>query len=182
MPESIDAVYLVIESRSRALLLGEGGAGYLRQRGQARYYMKQFAEAADDFAKASSLDTDTGSQSYTDLWAIFAHQRAGKPLPADIAQRASQHPRGEWPRPALAMLAGALSPEDMLKIVNSKTGDELAMTQTEAYFYLGQHDLMVGDRTAAHEAFEKVRSLGVIQYIEYISSAFELKDLDGAAH
>ena len=79
------------------------------------------------------------------------------------------------------MLTGGMSPQEMLKIVNRKTGDELALTQTEAYFYLGQHYLMLGDRPGAHQAFEKVRSLGVVPYIEYISSGFELKDLDSAA-
>jgi len=68
----------------------------------------------------------------------------------------------------------------MLKIVNAKKGDELAMTQTEAYFYLGQHYIALGDRSSAREAFEKVRSLGMLPYIEYISAAFELKDLAGS--
>jgi lipoprotein NlpI len=75
-----------------------------------------------------------------------------------------------------------MSPEEMLKIVNRKTGDELTMTQTEAYFYLGQRYMMLGDRNNAREAFEKVRSLGVLPYVEYTAAAFELKDLDGAAH
>ena len=170
-----------VTDASRAVLLGEGEARYLRQRGQARFYLKQFADAADDFARASSLERDTSAQTYTDLWAVWAHRRAGKALPADIARRAAEHPGGEWPRPALAMLTGAMSPQEMLKIVNRKTGDELALTQTEAYFYLGQHYLMLGDRPGAHQAFEKVRSLGVVPYIEYISSGFELKDLDSAA-
>jgi lipoprotein NlpI len=70
----------------------------------------------------------------------------------------------------------------MLKIVGRKTGDELAMTQTEAYFFLGQHYLMVGDRASARDAFERVRALGVVPFIEYIASGFELKDLDSAGH
>jgi lipoprotein NlpI len=70
----------------------------------------------------------------------------------------------------------------MLKIVNRKTGDELKMTQTEAYFYLGQRYMTQGDRTNAREAFEKVRALGVLPYIEYTAAAFELKDLDSTPH
>jgi len=171
-----------VTDASHAVILGVGEARYLRQRGQARFYMKQFADAADDFARASSLERDASTQSYSDLWAVSAHQRAGKPLPVDIAKRAAERPRGDWPLPALAMLTGNMSPEEMLKIVNRKTGDELTMTQTEAYFYLGQRYMMLGDRNNAREAFEKVRSLGVLPYVEYTAAAFELKDLDGAAH
>jgi lipoprotein NlpI len=79
------------------------------------------------------------------------------------------------------MLTDNLSPQDMLRLVNRKTGDELAMTQTEAYFYLGQHYLAKGDRKSAREAFEKVRSLGVLPYIEYSAARFELQDLTGLA-
>jgi len=171
-----------VTDASHAVLLGEGGARYLRQRGQARFYLKQFADAADDFARSSSLEHDASVQSYSDLWAVSAHQRAGKPVPADIARRAAERPRGDWPLPALAMLTGGISPEEMLKIVSRKTGDELAMTQTEAYFYLGQHYVSLGDRSKAREAFEKVRSLGVVAYVEYTAAAFELKDLAAASH
>jgi lipoprotein NlpI/transglutaminase-like putative cysteine protease len=167
---------------SRAVLLGEGASEYLRKRGQARFYLKQFADAADDLTRASSLEHDAGMQSYTDLWAICAYQRAGKPLPEDVARRAGAHPQGDWPLPALAMVTGKLSPEEMLKIVNQKTGDELAMTQTEAYFYLGQRYVALGDRANARQAFERVRSLGVLMYIEYTAAGFELKDLGEAAH
>jgi lipoprotein NlpI/transglutaminase-like putative cysteine protease len=162
---------------SRAVLLGEGDPRYFLQRGQARYYLKQFADAADDFAKAGSRNPNSSLQAYSDLWAVWSCHQAGKPLPDEILKRAAENPRGDWPRPALAMLTGGLSSEEMLKIVNRKGGDELAMTQTEAYFYLGQHYRMLGDRAGAREAFERVRSLGVVPYIEYIAAGFELKDL-----
>jgi hypothetical protein len=41
---------------------------------------------------------------------------------------------------------------------------------------------MVGDRASARDAFERVRALGVVPFIEYIASGFELKDLDSAGH
>ena len=51
------------------------------------------------------------------------------------------------------------------------------MALAEAYFYLGQHYLVAGDRTKAQESFEKTRSLGVINYLEHTSAGFELERL-----
>lgn len=168
-----------IEDASRAVRIGGAGAAPFRQRGQARFYLKQYAAAADDFARAAALDTDASGRLYIDAWTLAAYRRGGLPVPAELAARCAAHPRGEWPQPALAMLAGALSPQDMLAQVNRKSGDELAMTQTEAYYYLGQRALAEGDLKSAREDFEKVRDLGVLPYIEYSASRFELQDLEG---
>jgi len=165
---------------SHAVILGEGQSHYFFQRGLARYYLKQYGDAANDFAKSSSLDNDPSNRAYSDLWAVWTHHLAGKPLPEEIAKRSAAEAHGDWPRPALAMLVGSLSPEELLKIVDQKKGDELAMTQTEAFFYLGQRYRMLGDAAKARDAFEKVRSLGLVPYLEYSSAAFELKEMEPA--
>ena len=95
----------------------------------------------------------------------------------ELVARAAAEAGGEWPRAGLAMLTGKLSPDDMLKSLEKKQGDERQMALTEAYFYLGQYYLLTGDRAKAQENFEKTRSLGVINYLEHTAAEFELERL-----
>ena len=92
-------------------------------------------------------------------------------------KRAAAEPRGDWPRPALAMLNGQLQPDDMVKLLERKSGDDLEMARAEGYFYLGQHFLAKGDKAKAREYFEKTRELGVLMYTEHVAARFELERL-----
>jgi lipoprotein NlpI len=72
--------------------------------------------------------------------------------------------------------------EDLLKLLEEKKGDERRMLSSEAYFYLGQYDLIIGDRQSAKSHFEKTREQGVIAYDEHVAAGFELQRLsDGDA-
>jgi len=81
------------------------------------------------------------------------------------------------------MLTGAISPDDLIKVLDEKKGDDGHMALAEGYFYLGQHYLIVGDKKTAQNYFEKARELDVIIYTEHIAAGFELQRLtsDGAA-
>lgn len=164
---------------SRAIALGEIKAGNYHQRGIANFYTGRFAEAAEDMARSRET-SDKAAGLYSDLWAIWSYQRRGLPLPPDLAARAAAEPEGEWPRPALAMMAGKLSPEALLQLLDAKSGDERHMAQAEGYFYLGQYCLLIGDTAKAREFFEAVRSLEVIIYNEHDAAGFELKKLGQA--
>jgi TPR repeat protein len=80
-------------------------------------------------------------------------QRAGKEVPADVFQDGVRDPRGAWPLPVLAMQADALSPEDLLKIVESMPADARELALDQAWFYIGQRALAKGDKPAAERAF-----------------------------
>ena len=111
------------------------------------------------------------------MWFVATSGQLHKPIPAELVARAAAEAGGEWPRAGLAMLIGKLSPDDMLKSLEKKQGDERQMALAEAYFYLGQYYLLAGDRAKAQESFEKTRSLGVINYLEHTSAEFELERL-----
>ncbi len=170
---------LSVNQFSKAITLGAINAWEFRMRAQAQFYLGNFDAAAADFAKAWQL-ADKETKLYCDLWLIPSYQRAGKTVPDELIKRAAAEPRGEWPRPALAMLAGAISPEDMLKFLDdAKKGDDRHMALAEGYFYLGQHYLAKGDRATAKAYFEKTRDLGVIVYTEHVAAGFELDRLKG---
>jgi lipoprotein NlpI len=165
-----------IADYSKSITLGATDAKVLQQRGIAKFYAGRLAEAVEDFAKASDA-AENESQAYADLWLLWTYQRLGQPLPEALLERAAANARGDWPRPALAVVAGKLSPEEMLKLLERKRGDERRMATSEGYFYLGQYYIGRGNKTKAREFFEKVRQVNVVVKTEHKAAGFELQYL-----
>ena len=166
-----------ITDHTNAIALGAATNGLVfRGRGISRVYAGHIEEANADFAKAIEL-SDKETRIYSEMWFVATSGRLHKLIPPALVARAATEAGGEWPRAGLAMLTGKLSPDDMLKSLEKKQGDERQMALAEAYFYLGQYYLVAGDRTKAQESFEKTRSLGVINFLEHSSAEFELERL-----
>ncbi|MFT3953719.1 MAG: DUF3857 domain-containing protein [Piscinibacter sp.] len=161
--------------------LGLGGEAFFNfyRRGHARFYAGQFDAAAADFAKAAEAKQagDEAESTYARLWQAWALQRAGTALPAALVDTARQGAAGAWPRPAMAMLVGALTPEQLIAEVERKQGDERELTLAEAWFYVGQHHRAQGDLAKARQAYEKCRALGITMYIEHVAAGLELASL-----
>jgi lipoprotein NlpI len=162
---------------STAIALGETEARIFYMRGMSNFYADKLDDAASDLTRASASD-DNQSRLYSELWLSWTLQRLGRPIPETIAKRAAADPRGDWPRPALAMINGNLTPEEMLKLLDGKSGDDRRMALAEGYFYLGEHYLTRGDKAKAREYFEKTRQLEVIIYTEHVAAGFELQRLE----
>ena len=169
-----------IDDASRAVVLGAETGRVYYQRGQAKFYLDRFAEAAADFAKANTIDKDERSTLYHDLWRAITYRRMKQPFPEDLQKHAAAEPRGDWPRPALAMLAEHITPDEMSALAAKKAGDEAEMNGTESDFYRGEFYLSTGDTGKAREAFTASRARGVIIYTEFVAAGFELERLDAA--
>jgi lipoprotein NlpI len=162
-----------IADYSKAIPLGATSAETFRGRGVSRFFAGRLEEAVADLTKASEL-ADAESRVYCDLWLAIAYARLGRPFPADLLKRATTELHGEWPRPALGMVAGVVTPDDVIKSVDDKKGDDRLMALAEGYFYIGEHHLAIGDSKTAETYFNKTRELGVIIYIEHIAAGLEL--------
>jgi hypothetical protein len=71
-------------------------------------------------------------------------------------------------------LAGDVTPEEMLKLIERKSGDERTMALAEGYFYLAQYYLGRREAAKARKQFEDTRRLNVIIYVEHAAAVFEL--------
>ena len=165
---------------SKAIALGDTEPKTVHQRGISKFYAGRLEAAAEDFVKAADTG-DKEAQVYSDLWLSWTHLRLGKAVPDAVVKRAAEEPQGGWPRPARAVLAGNLTPEEMLKLIDRKTGDERTMASSEGYFYLGQYYLGRGDKAKARELFEKARRLNIILYTEHTAAGFELRQLEASS-
>jgi lipoprotein NlpI len=169
-----------IADYSKAVSLGSIEMGIFRGRGVSKFLLGRFEEARDDLTKAGEL-ADKENKIYCDIWLAATYGRLGKPLPDDLVKRATADAHGEWPRAGLAMLTGAMTPPNLLSALAGKNGDDRQMALSEAYFYLGEHDIVTGDKTSAQANFEKARDQGVFIYTEHTAAGLELARLKAAA-
>ena len=161
----------------KALAFGAPAGDAYYRRGQARFFESKFEQAADDFAKAAADRPDANSKAYAQLWQAWTLQRLNRPLPPDLLASASADPRSAWPAPALAMLAGQLTPEQLIEQIGRKDGDDRELALAEAWFYVGEHQLNQKQPEKARDAFEKARAIGITRYIEHAAAGFELQRL-----
>jgi transglutaminase-like putative cysteine protease/lipoprotein NlpI len=170
-----------IADYSKAISFGGEDSHVMYRRGHARFYNGQLAVAAEDFAKVSqSKQADVDAILYAELWRVWTQKRLG--VTPDAAQQAlaKTDPGGDWPRPALAMLHGLMTPEQALATLDRKKGDERDMALAEGYFYVGQNYYAQGDKVKAAEFFSKAREKGVILYIEHVAAGIELQQMGAA--
>jgi len=92
-----------------------------------------------------------------------------------VVQREALHHAA--PHPALALLAGLLSVDDVLAELQLSRGDLRDFGLVEGWFYIGQHHLARARPVQAREAFEKVLEKGVTMVVEHIAAGFELQRL-----
>ncbi|MBX3586716.1 MAG: DUF3857 domain-containing protein [Ramlibacter sp.] len=164
---------------SQAISLAPEEARTYYLRGHSRFYAGQFASAAEDFRKAGAdAGGDQDLRLYAEMWRVWAQSRAGITPTPEQRQFAALNPQGEWPRPALAMLHGLLTPAEALAAVEKKNGDDRVMGLAEGYFYAGQWYRMQGDNARAAEYFRKTRGQGILLYTEHVAAAFELRQLE----
>ncbi len=163
-----------IADYSKALGLGHAPGEVYYHRALARFFADQLPRAAEDFASAGE---DDPRNLYLRLWQLWTLQRLGQAVPAELGALARRDPRGAWPRPALALLVGALKVDDVLDIVQKMQGDERELNFTEALFYIGQWHLVHGRTGMARESFEAARSKGITMFVEHVAAGFELARL-----
>ncbi len=161
----------------KALAFGANAADAYYRRGQSRFFEGRLEPAAEDFAKAVADRSEAGEKAYAQLWLAWTLQRLNRPLPAALQAAVTTDPNGAWPRPALAMVAGQLTPEQVIEQLGRKSGDDQALALVEAWFYIGEYQLNAKQPEKAREAFEKARAMGITRYVEHSAAGFELQRL-----
>ncbi|WP_158229225.1 DUF3857 domain-containing protein [Collimonas sp. PA-H2] len=158
---------------SRAMTLGLSDDGAFLKRGIANFYLGKQDAAINDFAKAAGPATSANDKVRAAIWSTLASQRAGKRFSAGLAADAAD----DWPGTALAMLSDQKTPEAMLRIAHKESGGDLETALAEAYFYLGQHYLLAGDKLKARLYFQHSVDKGVLYSPYHLAARHELARL-----
>jgi lipoprotein NlpI len=137
----------------------------LSNRGYAHFYHGDFVDAATDLSRVVGADF-----TYPSLFRFLAQSRAGQAV-SDLEGAAKRVNSQDWPyavfelylarRDAAATLAAAQKPEE----------------RCEAQFYVGEWQLLQGDRAAARQRFEEALGSCPKAFIEYTGAQAELRRL-----
>jgi TPR repeat protein/transglutaminase-like putative cysteine protease len=114
--------------------------------------MTRFVAARAAEGELNALDT-------ADAAALV--RRAGEALPRELAAAAREWPDGPWPRPLLALQAGAITPDALLAQAEAQPGDARDLALDEAWLQIAQQRLAGGDRRGARVALQRVRAHAV---------------------
>jgi lipoprotein NlpI len=122
-------------------------------RGLANFYAGNFAAAADDFFQ--SRKADPREPDFV-VWLHLARARAGQDDGAELAANAAPINPDIWSGPAVYFFLGKVNPEDLPTLAATQNPVVQMQQSCEASFYLGEADLLAGDKGAARWNFQAV--------------------------
>ena len=158
--------------------------------GDPSYRQKALLMAhSGDFAGAireleSSTSTDAEVIDYEQLWLYILRSRSG--LGADSAMRvhlAASASGRNWTKAIMRFMLGDISQDQLLK--ESRIQDDTGLSKgqlCEAWFYIGQRDLIEDRVEDARAAFQRAIDLNITVYIEHSWSIAELRRLTKVMH
>lgn len=130
----------------------------------ARFYVGDIAGALTDLERYRVARAASEADKRTDFDVtseIELYLRAGKPVPADLQHYASAMPDGPWPRPLLAMEAGLVTPDALIKIAESYPKDARDLALNDAWYSIAQVALATHDSKTAQAALQWYNSNGI---------------------
>ncbi len=162
---------LAIADFDGAIEMMPGEASLRRNRGMIRFYRSEFAAAAPDMRAAMQLAPDDAQGA---LWLFLAEARSGLMAGDALGRFAAGRDLNPWPGPAVAMFLGMIGPEVVVGIGRAAFAEGDARRQCQAYFYVGQFQLMQGMRGNAAEFFRAAVASGAVGAMEYTGAGAEL--------
>lgn len=140
-----------IEDASTAIEHSPGYVLAYTNRGLANFYAGNFAAAAEDFTH--SQKDDPAEPDFV-LWLHLSRARAGQDDAAELAANAARINPSIWSGPAVHFFLGKVSAQDLLILAGSQNLVTEMQQTCEATFYLGEADLLAGDKNGARYNFQ----------------------------
>jgi lipoprotein NlpI len=153
--------------------------GLPRSRGHASFMRGDFRAAQADFRRVAE-ERRGEEQLHALIWLYLATVRLGEDGRATISALPVRADLSQWPGPAVMLLLGEATPEEMLAGAWSFERKTEVLNLCEAYFFLGHYRLLAGDREGGRRAFQDAVATGVKYYVEYASAKLELGRLNAA--
>jgi len=106
------------------------------------------------------------------LWLYLARRHSGQDAAAELSAHAARVKDKSWPYPIIDFYLGRRSADEMLSEV-AEPGE-----QCEAHFFLGEWQLLRGNKTDAKSAFQAAVDVCPKRFLVYDGAVAELKRLN----
>ena len=146
-------------------------------RGEAKWRLGDNQGALLDYQHVIEIKGPKDSASkYSQLRIWIVKARSGKIEEAkkEAKQSVESAPGEEWVDTILQFYAGLIDDQALLAAASSPDPPKDRERKCEAYFYLGEYYLALGDKKLAQECFQKCLDTGVTNFLEYQSAKWEL--------
>ena len=163
-----------IQDYDQAIRLKPGLVPAFRGRGDAKFYLGRFPDAAADFRTSLNLNS---SDAYTVLWLHLAKKRALQDDAQGFAQQAGQIDSSKWPAPVLSLFFGRSTPEQTLATAANPDSVKDKNQRCEAEFYVGEYLLLRKETPKALAHFRTARDKCPLDFVEYQGAAAEMARL-----
>ena len=162
-----DEIDRAMSDFTSAIRLDPNHADAYKHRGVANFEKGEFLSAASDLLHAVEIKDD----SYLLLWRYLTRGRVGQDGATELAAGAARLTSKDWPFPLIEVYLGKRTTED---IRNST----LKPNETcEAAFYVGEFELLRGNRAEARSALQAATEICPKRLIEYDGAFAELRRL-----
>ena len=138
----------------------------LSMRGYAHFYRGDFADAAADLSRVAA----STPYPYPGLIGFLAASRAGQAAP-DLEATVQRMKGRDWPYAVFELFLGQRDPAATLAAAGKPA------ERCEAQFYVGEWQLIKGDRAAARQHFAEAVGICPKSFIEYNAAQGELRRL-----
>jgi tetratricopeptide (TPR) repeat protein len=155
-----------IADYDKALAINPQDINTLGKRGYLRFNRGDFADAAADLSRLAA----SSPYPYPSLLGYLAQSRSGQPV-TDLEPAMQRLKNGEWPYPVFELFIGRRDPQATLDAAQKPE------EHCEAQFYVGEWQLLRGDRTAARPHLEEAEADCPKTFIEYGAAQAELRRL-----
>jgi len=160
-----------INDYTDALHIKPDNAGALGARGRILYVLGKFEAASTDFAKAHTLSPDN---LYFLIWQFLADSRIGGNRRNELIQEMRDVADRAWPYPILDFLAERSSKDELITAANAPGNAENRNHLCEAWFYVGEVELIHSHNDSAQQMFRRAKDTCPITFTEFDMATAEL--------
>jgi len=159
-----------IQSFNEVLRLNPNTPQALLNRGLANLYAGHFSEAQQNFSRNLQFGP---TDPYRVIWLYLSRAKAGTDGKDELKTNAAALNLSNWPGPVIQLYLGQSTLEDVLRAAGSN-GDQ----NCEYSFYVGEYRALRGERLEALALFRSASDACPKDFVEYVPSRIEVKDLE----